>query len=441
MKRSSKFLLAAVGVSGSVVALQAVPAAKAGTAPTPPRRSAAPFISMHASARAAQLGPYPDFVDQLPQGYTGPRFKLSQAYPQSAPAGPRPWEAFDFKTQREQYLNAVREYCYQGNIQVDFRGEVNPVRRWYGVPWMHVGANAREGIHGLTRERLTPPRVLAPTQTTAVQNWAVAYYNDVGGFTIGRVWADPERPRPELSQFRNGTVVCKLLFTAATAQQVPWLAGSVEWRANIHQTNSTQSPKQIRPILLLQMDVAVRDSRANTTTGWVFGTFVYDRSAQGNPWQKMRPVGLMWGNDPGITPSMVNAGARLRESSISPDRPAPTAALLGWAGRLNGPVDNPESACSSCHSLAQHPRGSPMVPSGPEQARLPWFRNLRGDQPFDAGRVPLDYSLQMAVALRNYFDSGLNPDLSPEAAFKAAPMRPGVEIERFARPGTRGRRP
>jgi hypothetical protein len=412
---------------------QAVPAARAGSVSPPVPRSAGAAMFRHVSASAGELGPYPDFVDQLPAGYTGPRFKLSQQYPQTAPAGIRPWDAFDFKTQPEQYLLAVRDYCYQGNVQVEFRGEANTVRRWYGVPWMHVGANAREGIHGLTRERPLAAGVLAPSQTTAVQNWAVAYYNNVGGYTIGRVWADPDHPRPERSQFRNGAVVCKLLFTAATLQQVPWLAGSVEWQANIHRTNSAQSEKQIRTVRLLQLDVAVRDTGADVPTGWVFGTFVYDGTAPGTPWQKMRPVGLMWGNDPGVTPAMVAAGTRLQESFISPNRPAPTAALLGWAGRLNGPVDNPQSACSSCHSLAQHPRGSGMVPSGTPQTRLRWFRNLRGDQPFDAGRTALDYSLQMAVGLRNYFDTGLNPDLSPEDAFIAAPMRPGVEVERLPR--------
>jgi len=436
MKPSTRLFLVGPGLClGMLTLLHAVPVARAGSVrPTSPSGTN-PAMFRHTGAGAGELGPYADFVDELPAGYTGPRFKLSQQYPQSAPAGIRPWDAFDFKTQPEQYLLAVRDYCYQGNIPVEFRGEANTVRKWYGVPWMHVGANAREGIHGLTRERLTPARVLAPTQTSPVQNWAVAYYNNVGGYTIGRVWADPDQPRPELSQFRNGAVVCKLLFTAATLQQVPWLTGSVEWQANIHQTNSTQSAKQIRTVRLLQLDIAVRDTRADATTGWVFGTFVYDRTAQGTAWQKMRPVGLMWGNDPGITPATV-ATTPLKESFISPNRPAPAAALLGWAGRLNGPVDNPESACSSCHSLAQHPRGSAMVPSGSPQARLRWFRNLRGNQPFDTGRTPLDYSLQMAVGLRNYFDSGLNPDLSSAKAFMAAPLRPGVEIERFPRPAS-----
>ncbi len=36
------------------------------------------------------------------------------------------------------------------------------------------------------------------------------------------------------------------------------------------------------------MDIAVRDNRADATTGCVFGTFAYDKTAAGNtPWEKM----------------------------------------------------------------------------------------------------------------------------------------------------------
>ena len=50
---------------------------------------------------------------------------------------------------------------------------------------------------------------------------------------------------------------------------------------------------------LLQVDVAVRDARA-TKTGWVFATFVYDKTMTApTPWAKLRPVGLMWGDAAG----------------------------------------------------------------------------------------------------------------------------------------------
>ncbi len=73
--------------------------------------------------------------------------------------------------------------------------------------------------------------------------------------------------------------------------------------------------------LVLQIDVAVKDSRASGTTGWVFGTFNYNSAASGaRPWDKMVPVGLMWGNDPLLTPAkpvqylyIVTRGIALRQ--------------------------------------------------------------------------------------------------------------------------------
>ena len=51
----------------------------------------------------------------------------------------------------------------------------------------------------------------------------------------------------------------------------------------------------------LQVDIAVRDSRADDTTGWVFGTFMYHDSVENeNPWKRLMPVCLMWGNNPDL---------------------------------------------------------------------------------------------------------------------------------------------
>lgn len=75
----------------------------------------------------------------------------------------------------------------------------------------------------------------------------------------------------------------------------------------------------------------------------------------------MVPVGLMWGNDPGVTPAMVSGGTKLNESFINPDV-VPLMTHFGWAGRLNVPVDNRLSSCLSCHSTAQSPQGSGLLP-------------------------------------------------------------------------------
>ncbi len=140
----------------------------------------------------------------------------------------------------------------------------------------------------------------------------------------------------------------------------------------------------------------------------------------------MKLVGLMWGNDPTLTLEKFTTGARPVESYISPLAPTYALVHLGWGKRLNGPVDNPASSCLSCHSTAQYPIVAPMIGSGgsiqcSDKQKMNWFRNLQGITPFgsidpknceyqapSAGDVALDYSLQMQVALKNYFDSQQN---------------------------------
>jgi hypothetical protein len=155
---------------------------------------------------------------------------------------------------------------------------------------------------------------------------------------------------------------------------------------------------------LLQVDVAIRDPRASTT-GWVFGTFIYDGRVAGNdPYKKLRPVGVMWGNDPSLGPNEYQHGARPKQTRLNPA----TRGIMqhyGWLGRLDGPVDNPKSSCLSCHSTAQTGMPAPMVPptGTPEgsAAWMNWFRNIAPPQTFSAGTVSLDYSLQMASGLQN----------------------------------------
>ena len=54
-----------------------------------------------------------------------------------------------------------------------------------------------------------------------------------------------------------------------------------------------------------------------------------------------------------------------------------------------------------------------MTPTGTEQERLHWFRNLKPDEAFTNGELSLDYSLQFAVSLQNYFNPSLNPAIQP----------------------------
>jgi hypothetical protein len=347
----------------------------------------------------AQPAAFPDAHETPPSGWTGPVFKLRQDFPSSQPSAEQlPWKSIDFRTQPGEYARAVLAYAFEGNLPVDWQVEKNTTRSWYHAPWLHAGTNGREFVHGLTRERSSRPRELHPNQTSTFQNWAVSVYNAPGGWVIGKVWKTGGAPDPAAAVFPDGTVAVKLLFTNATVAQVPYLKGAFEWDANIHRTNSSTT-RAIRKVRLLQIDIAARDARADGTTGWVFGTFVYDANRTGaSPWEKMVPVGVMWGNDPGVLP-----GQPLSETWINPDNNTPQH--LGWGKRLNGPVDNVTSSCLSCHSTAQYKATSPMTAPAAftvGQSLARYFRNVLAAVPFDAGQVSCDYSLQLAMGIQNY---------------------------------------
>jgi hypothetical protein len=386
-------------------------------------------------------------------GWTGPVFELSQDYPKSQPKPEAyPWKQYDFRTQWREYAMSVLQYCSEGNLEVDWVVQKNKVRRWYHAPWLHWGLNGREFIHGLTRERVTEPKELAPTQTSEFQNWAVGMYNAPGGYVIGRVWRNPQKPDPSQAKFPDGTAAVKLLFTEASVDQVPYLKGSKEWQAYIYQDVVTplnplvssaaapDMPRVVKTLRLLQIDIAVRDSRADATTGWVFGTFTYNASIPGNTdWDRIVPVGLMWGNDPGVTAEMVQSGTKLQETIINPSPDLPRQ-HLGWGGRLNGPVDNPMSSCLSCHSTGQFPTDTPLLPptgvTPGSQEWMGWFRNVKAGEPFSPGHQSLNYSLQLASGIQKFNVWKALAD-SRGGAFNAAPEERAAGRSRRLHPVTR----
>jgi hypothetical protein len=389
---------------------------------------------------ASCAGRFPDFLvrkDSLPTGYSGSVFKLGQDYPPTLPpAGTLPWATINFKrnpTEATKYLYAVRDYALDGMVAADFRPEANTVRKWYHVPLMNFGGNAREAIRGLTGERVLPVGELGLIK--AAHNFAVGFYNPRGGYAIGRVWKTASAPNPKAAKFEKGTVVFKVLFTDANATNFPpgtdITAGAPAWDIAVG--------GQLQSLRLLQMDVAVRDSRS--PTGWVYGTFAYDKSMTApDAWHKLAAVGLIFGDDPTYTPDDQAAGRLLKETIISPDAPAYARGHLGWAGRLNGPVDNPVSSCISCHSTAEYPYQG-MVTLFPSAAcdtfpeKLHWFRDLTVTKAFGkidaatcalsvppAGVVPLGTSLQIQVGLHQQIDLHNNNPCQPTPG--AAPGGP-----------------
>jgi len=383
--------------------------------------------------------PFPDFgYLPTPDQYQGPVFRLSQDYPDTMPNGPLPaFMKTDFKNDWENYMMQVRSYCFEGNLEVDWRVQDNAVRKWYHMPWQHYGPSGREGVHGLTREAPVNANQLAPTQESIGQTYAVGVYNDRAGYAIGRVWRDhndPDETWLQQNGFPEGSVVCKLLFVTIPYAEVPSLANPVQWNAYVTQS-FTSADRLFQMVSLIQMDIAVRDSRA--PLGWLYGTFQYNGlTNHANRWENLMALGLMWGNDPTITtdeytnptPSVTKINPNLKESVINPDPNELPPTHLGWNGRMNGPVDNPRSSCLSCHMTSETPQKSKMAvvftnPTPPigSPAWMRWFQNIKCQVPFDPGEAhSLDYNLQMSAALQNFRTWSNTRDGLRAATYRAA---------------------
>ncbi len=423
-------------VAASVAA--SFPAASALAQPTP--------LLTDAYSQSGGLPRFPDFGYMIAPGtYTGRVFMLSQNYPIREPqpdAGVKKILAIDFKQDWRAYLMAVRDYVFEGNIEAagyedDFDFEDNKVRKWFHVPWQHWGPTGREGYHGLTQEGPVSVQMLAPQQTQATHAYAVGFYNDLGGYTIGRVWADAERP--DVGYMKNGrgfpvgTVVAKVLFVTLDEKQVPYLKNPLAWNAYVYAKDvdptlpSTDTTRVTAKVNLIQMDIMVRDERAKSTGGWVFGNFIYNGNTnKADRWENLVPVGIQWGDDPTVnvnltnpTPTETKINPLLKETIINPNKTELPPVHLGFGMRLNGPVDSTVSSCMSCHSTAQYPAVSailpflnnppvnlptdPNTPASPQWMR--WFRNVPCATPFDPGKaVSFDYSLQLSKSIENFID-------------------------------------
>lgn len=374
-------------------------------------------------------------------------FELSQQYPDTFNVNEKhPWEAIDFKTDYKKYMQTVLDYCLEGNTEVDFKVQDNKVRTWYHAPWLTYGLNGREYHHGLTRERPVPAGELLPQQNVDLENWAVGFYNAPGGYTIGKVWDTASKPGTHLLPFPEGTVSFKLLFTTGPVDKVPFLEGTKEWTANVYRCNPESadlSPIQKKTCIekrydttvrLLQIDVAIKDKRAGAA-GWVFGTFIYNGAHKGKTvWERMVPVGTQWGDDSSDTTLLHKPGAfinpTLKETVLNPELIAQNdtsnvkKAIMshhGLGGRLNGPVDNPISSCISCHSKAAiQPNGTPAPMADFSLTRATftlsafdtYFSVINGGSGILTIKGQqynkLDYSLQLAAGIRNYYQSQID---------------------------------
>jgi hypothetical protein len=379
---------------------------------------------------------FPDF-GYLPspedvEGHGGQVFKLSQQYPTAKPGKDKlpPFLNTNFKQDWRKYAAEVRAYCLEGNIDddVDFRVEKSRphLRRWFHAPWQHYGPAGREGLRGLTREVKIKSRQLAPTQTTdSYQVYAIGFYNEFGGHTLGQVWRNPEDPDLRATDARYGggfpigTVIFKLLFTDASVAEVPHLVNPIEWDAFVTQ-NYESEKRVVRRLRLIQMDFMIREDLSRAPRGWVFGTFVYNgKLEKASKWDNLVPVGLQWGDDPTVTKGDIIQEAvktqinpAIKESKINDDGKELPPTHLGWGGRLNGPVDNPASSCMSCHGTAQVPALSPQSPkflpaNQPQVGSkewMRWFENRKCGEPFDKKARSTDFCLQIQMGVQSFWE-------------------------------------
>jgi hypothetical protein len=433
-----------------------------------------PTVTAQALLSQKQKGAgFPDFGFMVtPSEYAEkyadqPVFRLKTDFPQEKPATlPAFLEKIDFRKDPLAYLLAVRDYAFEGNLP-DWDPYKNHVRQWYHIPWLHpttTGPNAyppnggTEGFHGLIKEAPVTPLQLAPGQKGKDGNYsvyAITLINDFAGYSMGKMWRDPDHPDPRVLDkrfgggFPIGTVFAKLLFTDAPQgkDKIPFLENPLQWNAYITQNFWNSSTRAVTKVNLLQMDISVRDARADAPglTGWVFGTFVYNGQLNNpNKFMNLVPVGLIWGNDPENRTNTTNPFPPV-QTKINPQLTQTvifnTAQLppqhLGWNGRLNGPADLNTTSCLSCHITAQYPAVTSLVPDGavPDGGPKPppqggtdewmkWFQNIRCATSMDPRTYSTDFSFQVAIALQNFFNVKSTQEQGAWAADYALPTKP-----------------
>jgi hypothetical protein len=375
-----------------------------------------------------------------------PVWQPSFAFPKTAPnpSDAQPWRDVDPIAKPSDYSFAVLNYFMEGQNTTTWRVQDNPVRKWYHMPWMQSGTLGREVIHGLTRERNATPGTLADTQKKCPQTWSIGFFNPPAGHQLWKIWNDGNSaPDFAAASMPEGSVVVKLLFSQADPAEIPYLKGSPSLTANVATPSGGptsacvpvgETRRAKGTVRLVQVDFAVKETAHPSKTGWFFGTFAYRNEAPGSdPWKKLIPVGISWGNDPELSDALAAGGQKPVEGIVL--NKFQFTRDFGRGGRMNGPLDNPASSCMSCHMTAQAPNSASLNPSATDKwdkAKC-WFRNLStqafGKPPTlttcgdNAGFQTLDFSLQLQVGWRNW--SAAHPQgMATPAAVAKAKMAP-----------------
>ena len=356
------------------------------------------------------------------------------------------------------YVQDIVDYVKQGQNpdlpdETGWQTKAGSETRWFHVPWMaYDGERGREFAHGLTNELSTALstfhdgrgsgkehifHALAAAQNIdpLFETWSVGMYNPCGAWSLGQVFPSSGVPAVHKENgrsladglpFPEGTVVIKILNTTADGASVPYLKGSTNWDANAHvqfgPDKYSTCERRLRKVHLIQIDLAVVDSRSPTR--WVYSTLTYNGNLPGKTvLDRMEPLGVQWGSDPHTFPAVPRAESKPPYETVL--APLSLPEHYGCEKRLAGAVDQANSSCVSCHmgAYAAPPpylniQGVtiPAIFSFPGMCtthnadNAAYFSDYRYPQPYPSAEnpnpfaqaVPLDSSLQLAVAFAQY---------------------------------------
>lgn len=439
-----------------------------------------PFLTSTAQNLDLADSPIHPFINSaLPnppaEVYSGPLFQLRHDYPGQVPSGQTyPWKQVTnnglITPQNSMaYVEALKAYVSDDMRKLLYSyDQWNPqTEPWWQSIWL---GTEREPIHGFYVGSGFPAGTM-PEQTLDLTTYVLTLYDETAAVTLGNIWGTTEAQayKPNLTnpaaQYAEGSVIVKFAFVTPCGADWAPMEGTVAWpiystlnesngsgnnpsvsKCPNNGSNGTTADPTLTNVYLMQFDIIVKDSQAAPQTGWVFSTLIYDKNAPGNDaWDKMIPLGATWGGDPDIintastalTPP-VTVNTNLKQNWINPQAPAYATATLGWDGRLSGPNDGAvvtpawagshyypkglaSAGCLGCHSNAQYPQASFLLPSTtypPQVTNAPgsstkqalvlhepgskgwmkWFQSRSGTEPMDPGdgRIGLDYDMVTA---------------------------------------------
>lgn len=370
------------------------------------------LFSQENSCGPYQFKSYSKVDSSAARGWPEDTFQLSQNYPAEISETAFPWDKIDFTKKPGDYAKTILNYCLEGNDSINFVVQNNEARSWYHAPMVDAGLVGREFVHGLRMDRIVLPKELAETQTKPARSYAIGFYNNPGGYTIGQVWCDPKNPDLAKAKFPVGTVYFELVFTTADSGQVSLLANPYSWEAYIDTSLVyPHGEKSTATLNLTQVDILVRTDNSKAPNGWVAASYVFNGKVEAgdepeavNLADKLVPIGLAWGNDPEVTDSI----GKLEQVWINPvayneeDMANSLVTHLGYGGRLAGPVDVASTSTLARYGTAGYPILE-VVPSDDlsEDSTLYWSRNILAGSAFDPAQTSTDYSLLLAQGYAN----------------------------------------